>query len=807
MAEQRLFNGQINPGSRPIGTFVQPRAFNVGGVGRTPMLPQVSKIATLQQAGTSSVRGFNQAEQLANALAPLNKNLTNVLTTGYTQYAKGSIEAGYYDELKNQQVRGVMSLQQQQEAGAADAAQMQTDLAKTDPVAAGLLREANPWKAIGRRRALAQLAASEVSSTLAADLTNNPGLLSSYKPGSPELMQRKADLTQGILNRYGLTGDESESAVYVTPVINKTWDKYTEQQSKLYTEEIYRSSVDLTGAAAVANVRLLAQEGVLLPSGERIKPGDDRFGDAAGLILTKQIDEGLSSLGGEDKTKAMKVLRQNLALLRSQNIPGVSDAIENIRLGSSRDPMEERPRWNMANPMELLDFTNTALKAENEFYSESQKRIEQTLDQMWEEGPGSMVYGSPEYQKAVANFESQARDLGYRDVEDYLNTRTGDDESITIQFGGQNPISYDERVSFESAINDLKPENFSSPEDVQALRQMYAELARREATPELAAKKNAEYQQKITAAQKRFAGLPSGSDMRSRVNGLVRESLNDPQISNLKGKMQWNPLLNAPQMQGEGAPNRDERAYYEFSNLVKDLYTRTAFAKFQQWRNENGGADIPIDVQSQLIQEAGEEVRASELYKKLRGRALGLKDDGTAPTPAPTVDPNTTPVPAAAAPSVPAARARQYRDQPLMNPSWMYQELTTISKGNRVSRELFDISKEAGVLPYRFLLEQLKFYPQLDPSGEARGWLEKELEDLKSGQTPAATYGDQSSSPRAPGAWLNAMVMPVQMSRLPNGEAGPAQGPFTPVQQYPGGGYMPDGREPGAPAPTPIRTA
>ena len=606
MAEQRLFNGQINPGSRPIGAFVQPRAFNVGGVGRTPMLPQVSKIATLQQAGTSGVKGFNQAEQLANALAPLNKNLTNVLTTGYTQYAKGSIEAGYYDELKNQQVRGVMSLQQQQEAGAADAAQMQTDLAKTDPVAAGLLREANPWKAIGRRRALAQLAASEVSSTLAADLASNPGLLSSYAPGSPELMQRKSDLTQGILSRYGLTGDESESALYVTPVINKTWDKYTEQQSKLYTEEIYRSSVDLTGAAAVANVRLLAEEGVVLPSGERVKPGDSRFGDLAGLVLTGQIDKGLSSLGGEDKTKAMEVLRKNLALLRAQGIPGVTEAIENIRVGSSNVPMGDRPRWIDANPMELLDYTNTALKAENEFYSESQKRIEQTLDQMWEEGPGSMVYGSPEYQNAVASFESKARELGYRDVEDYLNTRTGDDESVTIQFGGQNPISYDERVSFESAINDLRPENFSSPEQVQALRQMYAELARREATPELAAKKNAEYQQKITAAQKRFAGLPSGSDMRSRVNDQVRQSLNDPEIAKLKGKMQWLPGQIAPQIQGEGVPTRDERAYYEFSNLVRDLYTREAFYRFTKWRNENGGAPIPIGEQSRLMQEAGE---------------------------------------------------------------------------------------------------------------------------------------------------------------------------------------------------------
>ena len=42
------------------------------------------------------------------------------------------------------------------------------------------------------------------------------------------------------------------------------------------------------------------------------------------------------------------------------------------------------------------------------------------------------------------------------------------------------------------------------------------------------------------------------------------------------------------------------------------------------------------------------------------------------------------------------------------------------------------------------------------------------------------------------------------LTRLPNGEQGPAQGPYTPVNRY-GDSYMPDGKEPGAPAPTPIR--
>ena len=44
--------------------------------------------------------------------------------------------------------------------------------------------------------------------------------------------------------------------------------------------------------------------------------------------------------------------------------------------------------------------------------------------------------------------------------------------------------------------------------------------------------------------------------------------------------------------------------------------------------------------------------------------------------------------------------------------------------------------------------------------------------------------------------------MPVEITRLPNGEQGPVQGPFTPIKRTPDG-WTPEGSEPGVPAPTP----
>ena len=102
-----------------------------------------------------------------------------------------------------------------------------------------------------------------------------------------------------------------------------------------------------------------------------------------------------------------------------------------------------------------------------------------------------------------------------------------------------------------------------------------------------------------------------------------------------------------------------------------------------------------------------------------------------------------------------------------MSPSWVHLA-EDIQTGGRQRRSQ-PLVQSAQVLPQRYLLEQLKFYPQLDPTGGAgipRGISRRK----KATSTPAVTYGDQSATPRSPGAWLNGLVMPVEITRLPNGE-------------------------------------
>lgn len=806
---QRLFNGQIQPQARPLNSFIQPGQSNIAGPTQQSQVQIGRGIVTQQQAGTSSVAGFNQWEQLTTALKPFSKQLDNAVKKGFRQYAISNIESGYYDELKNEQLRAKLQMQQNQEAGAADAAGTITALAKVDPIGATLAKEANPWKLIGRRRALAQLAAGEVSARFNAELALNAGSLSQMAPGSDALMARKAELTQGVLSDFGLSGDELESAYYVSPQINKSWDKFTQKQSELYSSEVYRSQTALTGAAVKTQLTSLLTEGVLLPTGERIMPGQPGFGDVAGQMLTVEIDRGLSLLGGDDKTKALKSIRENLGLLYTSNVPGATSAIDNIRLGSAVDPrtgkpvpLSDRPRWIDANPYELQDYSNKALTLQSDAYEAQQQSIKNGAEQLWNQTMSGLQVDTPEYQEALKGIEAQLEAAGYRDTAGFIRERISDDQAVAEGNGGLNPIGFEERAVFEEGLSTL------TPDTIETGYRLAREAASREPTEEARLKAYNDYVEIIQKREAQFAGLPKNSAMRSAVNNLVKEDLAQDGIAGLKGNSTWQSGAWGSSRPG-AAVTASEGRYRTFGNEVRTLHTQEYWKQLQAWRNDpnNAGKTVDPATEAQILADSAEAVRKSEAFKAAKNRAL-LQGEST-PPPVVNQDPKSGPVPKAAASSVTPEQAGSYVDKPVMNARWVRSELSDIRGGTVTgSTELQGLAKAAGVLPHRYLLEQLKFYgPTLDPSGAYRGWLEKSLQKEKSNSTPATTYGDQSSTSRAPGGWLNQLVMPVEITRLPGGEQGPAQGPYTPVQRIPGMGWAPDGREPAPNFQTPIRQA
>ena len=768
MAERLPF-GEIRPGAKPINSFVDPGTPQIAGATRPELLSSPKGISTVQTASSGNVQGFNQFAQIAEALTPFNRQLSQLMETGIKTYVSGKIEEGYYDELKNQQVRATLSLQNQQEVGAARAADMQGQLEKVDPPAAQLLRDSNPWRLVGRRRAAAQLAGSEIDSVLAADLANNQGALSVLQPGSAELARRKQALSQQVLSRYGLDGTEPEAAKYVVPKLNQAWDSYTEKQASLHNETRRINTIALTTAALGQSLQGWGEKGIPLPNGEVVRMGDPRFAQLAGMGLTAELDRYLSMFGGKDKAEALKEIRTQLLGTFGQ-VPVIGDALGFVQGGSPGDAV--RPTWGASYGLELLETRNRGNAARQQTYELGQKGIEQQLDGLWwaEGSPGSMLPTDPGYAPALINFRNQAAAAGYRDIDGYLKGRMDSQESVIGSAYAPNPLAAED---FMAQIQDLPRSALSTPEAVAALREQARQAARAEPTPELQRARYKEYLDAITARQKQAEQTTPG--LQSAIDKALLQDLGLPQVK---------PIVDAAKGGGGGlssflpssaggmaaASGLGNDKISAFTQRLNNLFLRNSEAKIDAWVAKNPGVPLTSSTRNMLISEAIAETRKGEDYKDAFSALTGKKPGEVGQGKVGTGPSQGRGVSRSAAGSLPDTTVKGFAVRPVMDGGWLDSELSALSEGKPVSADLYRMAKRAGTTTNRYLLEQLRFYPQLDPNGTARQYLEQQIRTQRQGQTVSqanyrgATGGlamvPTAYNPLAPGSWLMNIIMP-----------------------------------------------
>ena len=783
MAGERLPFGEIRPGAKPIGAFVNPGGVQVGAAARPELLSAPKGINTIQQASGGNVQGFNQFKQIADALTPFNRELGQLMETGIKSYVSGQIDEGYYDQLKNLQVRSQMSLQNQAEVGAANAAGQVAQLRKIDPPAADLLQEANPWRAVGRRRALAQDAGNKIDDVLMDDLASNGGLLSGIAPGSGELTRRKADITNKILSDYGLGFDDRETAKYVLPSLNKAWDQYTDGHRKLYLEELSRTSAEATGGAVTGALSSMLKGGAPdFSTGLMVMPGAPGFNQAAGLALTSEIDSGLRVLAGDDRTKALGQIKNILGFLSRD--PTMAGIVREVRLGDSNLTLDKRPRWIDANPVEYLETQNKGLQLVNANYEQAQQSMENTLDGLWygEGGPGApgVVMDSEDYRNRAQNFRQQALGGGYRDVDGYIQKKYGEGRSASEAGFG---LTAEQQAEVEDRIRNLGPDAFA-PEQIAATRAEFNAAANRAATKDERDKLRKQFQGEIDKKQKLFADMPSGTF--SQIRSEIKRDFGLPEIKNLDPDGVAGSLLALPGTSIAGAMAAAPRKLADFSVQLENLYVRSVMAGMDEWRQKNPGiAEIPAAQQNIIVDRAIAKARLSDEYKNIYEAAIGINGSRTQQLPAPTAggqsagSPGGRPssgipesargVPAAKASALPDTTVKAYAARPVMDGKWLQRELQLLNGNRPASQALYDLAKRANTSTTRVLLEQLRFYPQLDKDGSVGQFLQDKLQRERQQQTISSANFSQGTgmgmvptgyNAFSPGSWLVNLIMP-----------------------------------------------
>lgn len=779
MADRNLPLGQITPVARPIGAFAQPAQFQPAAPARPVQLDNPTGINTIAISGTSNVQGSNQFEQLAQALAPFSRALTETVGQGYLESRKGLIEQSYYDELKNQRAKAMLSLQVQAETSAADAASQIGELQKKDPVAAQLLNETNPWKLIGRRRAVAQLAGPEIGRALEDDLSANAGELSRLRPDSPEIEKRRVQLTAQVLDRFGLTGDEPEVQFYVTPRLNKSWDDYRDKQRKFYDAAVEESTRNTTVSGTTATVEQMLTKGVEV-QGVTFKPGSPEWRQYGPAMITYGLDQQLRLLSPEARKRTIQFLREQVTLFFGQD-PFASELLSNVRSGDPSMPYEKRPTWGAMAPFETLELQVRGQETAQKKFDLAQQTVERKLDELWYSGPGLIDPANIEqYGPALLKFRNDAMALGYLTPEAYISKRAKDQSEFIQVVRPPDPFAVED---FIVSVGQVGPGAWTDdPNSYQNALRNAREIANNNRTPE---GRKDDYQRMVSAINKaRKDATEVDPGVKDRVTSAVLQDLDSQSVREIKNQQKVNGKSGnalaqalAHRMSGGASATQAISATYQntkltaAANRLTALYERALSTGIRNWQAERPGMVLSPAARSVVMSETEVAVRNSREWAQTMLELTGRMPGEVGPRTVGTDPKNARGVPRAGAKSLPDSTVRNYENRPVMDGKWVRDELLRLQTDKPVSGELYNMANRAGTSTFRYLLDQLKFYPKLDPSGDAKRWLEEKQKQqsanrkVSSSQLPniqGATVGAASAgyNPFANGGWLMRMFTP-----------------------------------------------
>ena len=247
-----LPQGQIQPAARPIDAFVRPGEINVAQPNQLAQLSQPKGINTIGTGATPSVQGYNSYAQLAEALGPFSKELTQTLQTAGLMYAQAQIADGE-KRSKNQVLQAMAQNDSAMESDELKRAAVNRSLAAKDPQAGGFMAFLNPYQQIGWERGKSKMAGQEAEIGLFSYVAQNSSKIDYTAPdqGFGALAQLQAQYTRGLAQKYGVDASSPGFQKYTLPALEKAQEKI--QTQHLADRKTYFDTAAVGQASAQLN--------------------------------------------------------------------------------------------------------------------------------------------------------------------------------------------------------------------------------------------------------------------------------------------------------------------------------------------------------------------------------------------------------------------------------------------------------------------------------------------------------------------------------------------------------------------------
>lgn len=721
MARELPLN-QIRPVAQPVDVFVRPATPNTAAPAAPQMMPNPSGIRMIEQGNGGNVQGYNQFAQLAEALAPFSRALTEVVGTGMKMYASGE-----YDKGRNEAMKAQVLANQQMQQSMGEYANENRKLAQVDPIGALMMDRVNPYREAGRINTLSRVAGKEIGAAVVAEYRNTPGV-EEMKPGDPRLKQLEATAVQRVTEKYKLDTGTPGFIDYVLPEIGQASDKLTAQHWEDRSNYLKSTVPRLAVVEALGQYESARKAGMVEwsefdpVSGRELRRAAQASDPVAfeygvrmrfAQILDRMASEsGLPGMASQFKQQVI------------EQLGGMATAAGNTDLyrivaGTEVGPVGKDGRRPLAAEMFGLDLLETRHK-----YGQM----------VWQEQQRTQQMGLQSFQSELATITFNMADSPERGaaIQQLIQKYEGNIPRFELMKAAEEASGVGDKIAARSYSTDPMEQFFldaneraGSSWDVAAADAEYRQL-RESLPPQERGKYDQQYSSIRKGKEKEKNDVP-GYLVDPLISGAIKSRLkqfypSDTTEAALRG-------ANITDMLAFGDANIARSAQLQLSAYRKHVYARLQEAKAKKG-GELDAAEVTAATQAALSE-----------YGKNDAKNFNQLFPGSSKTDTPgiqgvPVQPYSGSEPvkpppgrqAAAAPVFSSGqldnipnRAQRLKDgDPVLNLPSAQEEATRVLNGRAPSAAVSRAAKDAGLTPGTFLLRQLDAYPGFQLPSDAR---------------------------------------------------------------------------------------
>ena len=704
-----LPQGQIRPAAQPLSSFLEPTRRQVAAPAGPLEIPRVPDLRVIQRASPGDVQGFNQFQQMAQALAPFNQALTQLVGTGMAMYAEDQVQRG-----RNEALRAKALLDQQQQQSSREYAAENRRLAQADPIGALMMDAVNPFRRGGRLRALGELAALEAKGAVISEYRSaeSPQL---WQEGDPRLAELKAKAINGLRSKYKI--DENTPGFgQILAQLNEGADRVTEMHWK-DRQDYLKSTIPGTAVTEIFGIydRTISdgQVEIFEADGARriVKAGDLDWDAARYRLFTRVLDRLADELGLPGEVTAIKeeIYKQLLA---------IADANEDTELRRLAMNMLITPpdREGFRNPAFLM-FPTAGYDSQIKYGELAYKRKQREQEKL-----------ASSYQDAVIQETNRVPDgpERLRRLEELRNNRAFAD------------LPLNQKLELEQKTSKTIDEVNTLGRSVEPASALLLDMSSRYGTAWNSAQADAEFEQAVAQApddqkpalRRQYADLrernnrreaaPTTREMNAVIDGKIRANLRANYASSTTEAALRNANIEAV-IAGLEDANAKEAARRQYS--AYQGYVRSKVAAEEAKKGRPLTAVEATAISTQAVDEYGKSdpKQKAYLFPGVDGQP-GIQ--GLPVTPAPGGAPAAPPRPGTKSftgrvypggqldniPDRPS-RVSSWRDVPVLDAPSTVQEINRVLSGGSPSAAVRRFARDAGISPGQLLDRQLDFYP------------------------------------------------------------------------------------------------